>query len=406
MNLQERKNAFLDRLKVLYGAKYGLDRIYEEYVNMSSKVTIICPVHGEVKMKASVLLRGNGCKQCSLEKRLKTLSQKNKKKRQTTKEWVESCAKKHNGKYDYSLVNFEKIRKDGKVPIICHEIGEDGKEHGVFWQLPSQHKWGKGCKKCVLLTSSKIAERARLIHGDKYDYSLMKYKRIDEHVYVKCNTCGKIFPITPHNLLKGRGCPFCAVEDKIKKLQLPIDVVKKRINEVFGGKYNLDHIKYKNVDTPISLICPEHGEFMQTPYQLFSGHGCPKCGQSALENEIQVFLDENNIISEYEVNKKKFDWLNMQSLDFFLPEYNVAIECQGIQHFKPQTFGNVSIEDAQKKFKETVNLDNQKRILCEKNGIKLLYYSNLGIEYPYKVFEDKQDLLNDILKQKQNEQNY
>lgn len=87
----------------------------------------------------------------------------------------------------------------------------------------------------------------------------------------------------------------------------------------------------------------------------------------------------------------------MQSLDFYLPEYNVAIECQGKQHFSPQTFGNISQEEAEKKYKETIRLDEQKRKLCNDNGVRLFYYSNLGIEYPYKVFEDKEDLLNNIL---------
>ena len=31
--------------------------------------------------------------------------------------------------------------------------------------------------------------------------------------------------------------------------------------------------------------------------------------------------------------KKRFDWLGRQSLDFYLPKYNLAIECQGSQHY-------------------------------------------------------------------------
>lgn len=34
---------------------------------------------------------------------------------------------------------------------------------------------------------------------------------------------------------------------------------------------------------------------------------------------------------------------------------------------------------------------------CDEHGIKLLYYSDLGIEYPYKVYEDKEELLKEIL---------
>ena len=66
----------------------------------------------------------------------------------------------------------------------------------------------------------------------------------------------------------------------------------------------------------------------------------------------------------------------------------MAIECQGIQHFKPIDFFE--------KLNVIQQRDNLKKQLCEENGIKLLYYSNLGIEYPYEVFEDKDELLKEI----------
>jgi very-short-patch-repair endonuclease len=78
-------------------------------------------------------------------------------------------------------------------------------------------------------------------------------------------------------------------------------------------------------------------------------------------------------------------------LDFYLPEYNVAIECQGIQHFEPiDFFGG---ENALKERKE---LDSLKKKLCDKHGIKIFYYSNCGIEYPYEVYEDLDKLLKEI----------
>ena len=61
-----------------------------------------------------------------------------------------------------------------------------------------------------------------------------------------------------------------------------------------------------------------------------------------------------------------------QSLDFYIPEYNVAIECQGEQHFNEiKHFGGIN------KFKKTQLRDKKKKQLCEENGIKLLYYTNI-----------------------------
>lgn len=80
------------------------------------------------------------------------------------------------------------------------------------------------------------------------------------------------------------------------------------------------------------------------------------------------YLDEHSITYDYQ---KRFDWLGLQSLDFYLPDYNVGIECQGIQHFKPiERFGG------ENSFIECQKRDKKKKKLCEKHGVKLLYYGN------------------------------
>ena len=82
-------------------------------------------------------------------------------------------------------------------------------------------------------------------------------------------------------------------------------------------------------------------------------------------------------------------------MDFYIAEYNVAIECQGIQHFKSvEFFGGYD------GLVKTIQRDALKKQLCEENGVKLLYYSDLGIEYPYKVFENKEELLKEIIDSK------
>ena len=94
-----------------------------------------------------------------------------------------------------------------------------------------------------------------------------------------------------------------------------------------------------------------------------------------------AYLDERGI--KYET-QKTFPWMGRLRLDFYLPDYNVGIECQGIQHFTEDTYyGN----------KEIMIRDRAKRDLCKANGVKLLYYSNLGMEYLYEVFEDKEQLI-------------
>ena len=41
-----------------------------------------------------------------------------------------------------------------------------------------------------------------------------------------------------------------------------------------------DKFVYKGSQIKGVAICPIHGEFLATPDNLLSGHGCPKCGKT------------------------------------------------------------------------------------------------------------------------------
>ena len=118
---------------------------------------------------------------------------------------------------------------------------------------------------------------------------------------------------------------------------------------------------YVNNKTKVCIICHEHGA------------GCLKCNLSHLEQSVMNYLDENGTTYDYQ---KRFNWLGRQSLDFYLPDYNVGIECQGEQHFFPIDFAGKGVEWACKHFKYTISLDKQKKVLCEKHGVKLLYFGD------------------------------
>ena len=120
--------------------------------------------------------------------------------------------------------------------------------------------------------------------------------------------------------------------------------------------------------TKVCIICPEHGEFWQTPNSHLLGRGCPKCKRSHMENDISMLLTNNNI--EF-IEQKKFSWLGLQSLDFYLPKYNIGIECQGMQHFEPtKHFKNCEV---------LLKRDELKYQLCNENNLKLLYYTDYNI---------------------------
>ena len=139
----------------------------------------------------------------------------------------------------------------------------------------------------------------------------------------------------------------------------------KRAKQIHGDKYDYSKVEYVTSETKVQIICPKHGEFFQTPNCHLSGHGCPICNESHLEKTMKNILLENNI--EFE-QQKKFIWLGRQTLDFYLPQYNIGIECQGGQHFQAvEHFGG------EKEFQKLLRRDKIKKQKCDTNNLKLFY---------------------------------
>ena len=232
-------------------------------------------------------------------------------------------------------------------------------------------------------TTEQFIKEAKAIHGDKYDYSKVKYKGTHTKVCIICPNHGDFFQ-KPSGHLMGLGCNLCS--NPVHDSKSFIEESKK----IHGNKYDYSKVKYISSQTKLCIICPIHGEFWQLPYNHIKGSGCPKCKSSHLEREIRTFLEENNV--EYE-EQKTFEWLKFkkqQYLDFYLPQYKAAIECQGEHHFQKSGWGKGD------NGKKVIERDLNKENLCKEHGIMVVYYSKLGIEYPYKVCEDKVELLNEI----------
>ena len=300
----------------------------------------------------------------------------------TTEECIKNFQKIHGDKYDYSEVVYSGSNK--KVKIICSI-------HGSFYQTPNKHLMGRGCPHCagnVRKTTEQCINNFKKVHGDKYDYSLVQYKANNQKVKIVCPIHGE-FEQTPSIHLLGSGCPKCGKESTnsklSKKFALGQDEFILRARKIHGERYTYDKVTYTNMFTNVTITCPTHGDYEQIPHNHLKGYGCPKCSLSKLEKDIESFLTENEI--EFE-QQKRFDWLGRQSLDFYLPKFHIAIECQGEQHFKPiNHFGG------EKKFSYIVCLDKNKRKLCNDNGIKMLYYSQDDYDGEDEIITNKTHLL-------------
>lgn len=370
---------FIERARKVHGEKYDYSKV--EYTNNSTKVCIICPEHGKFWQAPNKHLSGQGCPFCRY---MKTSNAVKKNKTQ----FIEEAKKKHGDKYDYSKVVY--INNRAKVCIICHK-------HGEFWQRPYVHLRGQGCPKCgneekrnkTAITKEQFIEKAQKIHGDKYDYSKAEYINTETKVCIICPIHGEFWQ-TPHMHLseRKRGCPICGGTKR-----LTTEEFIKKAKEIHGNKYDYSKVKYKNNKTKVCIICPKHGEFWQKPNSHLRGCGCASCSNSHLEEEINKMLIDLNISYTKE---KVFKWANMKKFDFYLPSYDIVIECQGEQHFRPIDFSGRGREWATKELIKTQKRDNLKIQKCKEHGIKLIHYN--PFEKYFGTYENEVHNIEDLKK--------
>ena len=371
---------FIEKAKAIHGDKYDYSKV--EYVNGRTKICIICPEHGEFWQIPNSHLMGKGCKMCGIENTVSKNSD-------TQKDFIEKAKAIHGDKYDYSKVKY--IDSSTKVCIICQE-------HGEFWQRPYCHIQGQGCYKCGIKKNSNayrknnsdFIKNAALIHNNKYNYSKVEYINNHTKVCIICPEHGEFWQ-TPKHHLHGHGCPFCS-----NRFGYTNESFKSAANKIHNNKYDYSKVEYINASAKICIICPKHGEFWQMPYCHIQGQGCPKCNESHLEREIRELLERKGINFSY--RERKLGWLGGLELDFYLPDLNMAIECQGIQHYEPTSFsGDKSDETANANFEIVSERDKRKAQLCNENGVRLFYFTHYDdITEEGNIYKDKDKLLNEI----------
>lgn len=370
---------FCQKARIVHGIKYDYSKV--DYINDKTKICIICPKHGEFWQKPNNHLMGQGCPQCGGTKK-KTLQQ-----------FIEQAKQIHGNKYNYEKTEY--INDNTKISIICPI-------HGEFFQRASAHLSGQGCPLCgkiklVLSKTTKAAnsfkDKAKSVHGEKYDYSKFEYVNAKTRGIIICPIHGEFWQ-TPDKHVHGSGCRKCSKNEPLTTIDF-----KERAIKTHGNKYDYSKVNYVNYNTKVCIICPIHGEFFQIPQKhIKEKHGCPICQSSHLEKEIEKILKKNQIKFE---PQKKFKWLGRQSLDFYLPQYNIAIECQGEQHFiSSEYFGGEEM------FQKQQERDKRKLNLCQENNIKIIYFSETKLtnQFPFflgqKVIGNKETLLENIVEKK------
>lgn len=375
---------FLEKIKEIFGDKYDLSKAI--YTSRSKKVVI--GYNGEwYEICAGNLLKGCEPKKVANEK----IGIKN---RGTITDFINKARKVHGLKYDYSKSVY--INAQTPLCIILHEIDPiTDKEYGEFWQTPNKHLLGCGHPKLSGkgYTKEEIVHYLNKVHSNKYDYSNIDIKQNIKQPII-CPIHG-VFYQTLHHHKNGEGCPTCG--GNVNKTN---EIFINELKDVYGEKYDLSKVVYRNANTKVILGCKKHGYYEYLPNQLLKGGGCKFCKCSISENEIEMLLMKNKCEFIPQCNCTTLKWLGKQSLDFYLPKYNVAIECQGCQHFRP-----IKAFQGETTYRKTLIRDEEKRKKCIINNVKLVYYTNehtipQEIRDNFYIYINKNELINDIINNK------
>ena len=230
-------------------------------------------------------------------------------------QFICKAQKLYGDRFDYSKLNY--VDQDTEVCIICPE-------HGDFWVLPYRFLHGAYCKECKkkdrATTTIKFADlnresaystenfiaKLKEIFGDKYDYSETIYGGYYDKVCVVCPKHGKFFR-HPSEFLQGKGCPVCNAEEKGRQIIYSKEDFIKKANDYYDGKYDYSNVNYTNSQTKVCIICPEHGEFWQTPYNHLKGKECPDCNKKKISNTEAFIIKANKIHNgKYDYSKAKY----------------------------------------------------------------------------------------------------
>lgn len=274
------------------------------------------------------------------------------------------------------------IYKNGKTKIEFECI-EEGCNHK--WRArPDNILSGYGCPECAKRKRSKALLKTHeefVTEVAKINPNIIvigKYVRDDVKIELKCKMCGYTWFATPDKILhKKTGCPECA---KIKRAKLRTKKQEEFENEVYKKNKNIKVLsEYKGAKVKVKFQCLVCGcVWWAYPYSVTSlSTGCPRCVQSHGEREITNWLLGHNVnfIPQHKFADCK-DKIQLP-FDFYLPDYNLCIEYDGIQHFEPVNFGGISNEEALIKFMTTKLHDDIKNKYCSQYKINLLRISYL-----------------------------
>lgn len=355
--------------------------ITDHKLKTGDKYEYICNKHKE---KGSQFIdwahfhnHGQGCKFCGREK-------------------CDSARRKDLTEYDgkglaeskgFEYVGMSRHDKKIWVQFICPKHREYGVQEMPYNNMK---RVSIGCQHCIGRNDDEEIVLAEMYSVNPNIELLEPYQGRTKRILMNCTIHQVKSRKTPAEVIMGKGCVQCGLEKLSIQARTPQEVFVKSLFD-----------KYPSIDLIGGYISKsEYADFHchicgadWTDLPVYVDHrGCPRCNGLSIETRIGEILQQYKItyIPQYSFdgckNKRKLPF------DYYIPEYNIAIEYDGEQHYKPVNFGGISDKEAQENLKITQHHDEIKTKYCQNNNIPL-------IRIPYWEKKNLEDILISSIKQ-------
>ena len=194
---------------------------------------------------------------------------------------------------------------------------------------------GQGCRKCQYSNNSKkfrtsqeeFIQKAKLIHGDKYDYSKVKYITCMEKIIIICKKHGE-FEQTPNaHCSHQHGCPKCNLQFHISKKQIQwLKFISKMNNITIQHGENGEEFKIPNTRFKADGFCKEtntiyefHGDYWHGNPNIYEPNDETYFGKTFGE------LFEKTLKREQQIKDMGFNLITMWESDWIKLNKYIAL---------------------------------------------------------------------------------
>lgn len=295
-------------------------------------------------------------------------------------------------KRGYTLLSNEYYNNATHMEYICRKHPSKGVMKITYGNFQS----GRGCPYCGGEKSWRGRQRVNIRDireaFAKRGYTLLDDKYINAHtkLHYRCKKHpDKDLFISWNNFKNGRGCKYCAIDERAKNKRVPKHIIVQKCEELeyqYVDSYYVDSVLY------VQYICKKHEQYGVQKISwsnLRAGQRCRYCQNSKGEEMICNVLKQHGVDFYTQWSFDDCRYCLPLKFDFWLPSYNCIIEYDGEQHFQPVQFGGISVEQAKERLHDTQIRDNIKNQYCQHHNIDLIRIPHWEKDNIEKILCDK-----------------